>query len=455
MMRAHLQTLTVLTALTLAGAAPAHAAFTLVDDFDSYTAGTDINGQGDWTSDSGANDVVADPDNASNNVLLIAGSESETSNDSINLPDGSTGTLFTRLRMASGTLNTNVGLAESAAPGANDYNDFRAQLQITSQVNARDGGAFETLQTQDTSPGTADVDDVWYNFWLVADNDTDTVRVYAQSNGDSDFAAQRELTSGVDAIDFRSAASALQSIYMRASGGSIHYDDLHFDADGANQINPTYEVVIDEDFDDGTADGFTVFDGSGGSNDPNFQVNSGIYQQTNSDMDTGSGTNLGGYALAEPNVSSFMLNIDVRLDDVINDPGNTAADAALVFGWQDTDNFYQILFNKDATFNEVFKVVDGVRTQIGGDFNSNDIEDGAFHNITLDRNIATGGISLFIDSDEVFHLTDFTFGAGRVGVGALNDAASFDNFYLATVPTPAALPAGLALMGMLTMRRKR
>ncbi|QNN21261.1 hypothetical protein HED60_02920 [Planctomycetales bacterium ZRK34] len=431
-------------------AAPAHAAFSLVDDFDSYTAGTNISGQGDWTSNSGSNDVVVDPAGASNNALYIGGGT--TYNDAINIADGTTGTLFLRVRMPDGSLNSNFGMAQLAAPGAGVYDDFRAQVQVTGQLNVRDGGGFETLTTTDADP--ADNRNVWYNIWIVADNTADTVKVYAQSNGDSAFASQRQLTSGADEMNFRSASTALQSIYLVTQSASIYYDDFYLDASAQNQINPTYSVFVNEDFEDGIADGFTVYDTSGGSSNPDFQINAGVYSQANSNMDSGANGKLGGYALASPVVGAFTLDVDIRLDDVINDPGNVAADAGLVFGWQDVDNFYQLVFNEDAGLNEVFKIVAGVRTQIGSDFAPSGIQDGAFHNVVLDRNVATGGITLFIDGLEVFDLVDYTFGSGRVGIGSINDAASFDNFLLTAVPAPAALPAGLALMGLAVTRRR-
>ena len=67
-----------------------------------------------------------------------------------------------------------------------------------------------------------------------------------------------------------------------------------------------------------------------------------------------------------------------------------------------------------------------------------------------------------IDGLLVFGAIDTTFGAGRVGVGAFNDAASFDNFNLQSlqvVPEPAtvllAALGGLCLVAFSWRKRRQ
>ncbi|MBI1369443.1 MAG: hypothetical protein GC162_12415 [Planctomycetes bacterium] len=65
--------------------------------------------------------------------------------------------------------------------------------------------------------------------------------------------------------------------------------------------------------------------------------------------------------------------------------------------------------------------------------------------IDLDPSAAFGGYAFTWDTD----------GSNFLALEARNNDAVFDNLVIAAVPTPAALPAGLALMTLITVRRRK
>ncbi len=224
----------------------AMAAFVLVDDFDSYATGV-IHGKGDWTSNSTAHTVVADPANAANQVLDLGvpgDSLSKTAYNSaasISLANNTTGTLFMRVRMASSSADASFGLTDVNVPSA--WGDFRSQARFEGgSMDVRDETAFETV-----IGGGNEVDNanVWYNLWMVINNSNDTSRIYIQSDDDAAFASQTEVTSGADAIDFRvGTGNTLDRLMLRTGephAASLFIDDIHVDTAGENLANPIPE----------------------------------------------------------------------------------------------------------------------------------------------------------------------------------------------------------------------
>ena len=148
------------------------------------------------------------------------------------IANGDSGTLFARFRFET-TANANFGLSESAAPSA--YGDFRVQInrQNGTPIKARDAGSFTDL----TTPLADDVD-TWYNLWVIADNGTDTSRIFIQSDGDAGFATQTEVTTD-GTISFRTAAAGdLVTLMLRAQEGTAYFDDFYVSA-GTDLSNPT------------------------------------------------------------------------------------------------------------------------------------------------------------------------------------------------------------------------
>jgi len=240
----------------------ASAAFVLVDNFDSYTAGTPIDGQGPWLSPNAPNNTVeVDPENASNRVLSTATIDlDDTNNDAevfaaVSLPEGNTGTFFGRYYATSTDTNVAFGLSFEdpntlPAPGG------PIGFVSLNTVNFVFDGVLATFDDDSNSVNTlanggneADNVGAWYNFWMVIDNGADTVQTYIQSDDDPDFASQVLLSSSGTGGFRVPTTDDLVSLVFRAdvtSGANganqtVLFDDIWFDAAGANLVNPIPE----------------------------------------------------------------------------------------------------------------------------------------------------------------------------------------------------------------------
>ena len=147
-----------------------------------------------------------------------------------------------------------------------------------------------------------------------------------------------------------------------------------------------------------------------------------------------SGSRLGEYALVDNrSYDDFHFTAEARsTDDLVDNP---AADYDVVFGYQDENNYYYMMFNHVAANTELFKVVNGQRytiataTQAG--FFDND-----YHTIEVTRSGALISAYRWAAPRSVT-ASDSTFGAGRLGIGSFNDAARFDDV---TITTPDSGP---------------
>ena len=229
----------LLCAAVLIPIGSAQATFTLLENFEGLAAGG-LDSQNGWTA--GAEfTLVNDPAGGANQVLQYsAGAQSGAYRSLGGSAISTTGTLFARFRFES-TANANLGLTDVAAPAG--YGDFRVQInrQNGTPLKGRDGGAFVDLDT-DSSSAIGDVADeggTWYNIWMLADNSSDSTRVFLQSDGDALFATQTEVFPTDGTLNFRAAAPGdLGTLMLRAQEGTAYFDDFYVSA-GTDLSNPT------------------------------------------------------------------------------------------------------------------------------------------------------------------------------------------------------------------------
>ncbi len=101
-----------------------------------------------------------------------------------------------------------------------------------------------------------------------------------------------------------------------------------------------------------------------------------------------------------------------------------AADFAAVFGYQDKDNYYYVIFNATAEYSQFFAVENGTRSLITT-INRSLIPDANWHDYTVERSATS--ITVLMDGTEVLSTSDDRFGSGKIGLGAYNDPAMFDD----------------------------
>lgn len=150
--------------------------------------------------------------------------------------EGNTGTLFMQLYVPIGGVDNSFGFSDVSAPGF-DFGAYEAQLVMAGAANelrVRDAGAFRVRGTHRVGE--------WMNVWIVADNGTDTLRVFVQSPAAQ--SGQVEITDdfGTDAYNFRNGTlEALSTLYFAHNGGTelpVLFDNVYVDPGASNLTTP-------------------------------------------------------------------------------------------------------------------------------------------------------------------------------------------------------------------------
>jgi hypothetical protein len=217
--------------------------FVILDNFQSYLNGDDLNGVNNWVVSSDAVTpftVAQDPAGGSNKVGLVTLLSNPNSHAVYNsssflqLPSTDTGTLFLRFRFDTTTPSTLFGLKDSTKGLAySDLSSITRVGDLDSSVDVYNAGYVEATSLTNA--------DAWYNAWVVADSSTKTFDVYLQSDDDADFATQ---TLIYENASYRNSSSSLDTFYLKMGGnhtGNFWVDDIYFDATGANLMNAVPE----------------------------------------------------------------------------------------------------------------------------------------------------------------------------------------------------------------------
>ncbi|VAW88830.1 Chitinase, partial [hydrothermal vent metagenome] len=153
---------------------------------------------------------------------------------------------------------------------------------------------------------------------------------------------------------------------------------------------------------------------------------------------------LGEYSLLPGSYGDFTLTAQARLDAT-----GANADYAVVFGFQNADNYYYALFNNNQAFIELFKVFEGTRTALDlvDPVDTDWLNDNAYHAIKVSREGSE--IKVYFDDNLIMHASDSTFGVGQVGIGSFNDSAYFDDVQVVgeVTTTPDTTPPMITLTG--------
>jgi hypothetical protein len=240
---------------TTAGATLAD--YQLFDDFADEALGP-IHGQDDWSSFGGGNAVVIDPADPLNQCLYVPSESSvlrkALSAAGLTFPDGTSRMFFFRLRVAN-RQTFSVGLSPGSSPS--EYSDFAPELGMannTPNLDLRvwddDGGNYETLCQL--------VADRWYNVWVRVDTAENYYEVWLNDVPGGSAAPDDKLAAldGDETFDFRTGDnSALQTFYIKTSGGSsgfgpTYFDDIYLETTpNLSLCNPTNPVFGDCDCD--------------------------------------------------------------------------------------------------------------------------------------------------------------------------------------------------------------
>lgn len=233
-----------LTLVVSLASVPAPAA-TLIDDFESYPSGNvrDTSASDVWDSNGSS---FADVESESGNQFFSFGWDDGGYRGAHRaLPTAigpnSISTLFFKVRAEDDRIDHAIGLSDLADPRTDvaSFPDFRAQIALTD-----DGTANNNIFNLVAGPNvlaTGLNENVWYNLWMVIDNNADTMDVYLNT-GSGDATTGDKLNASPVAF-LNSTASALDRFVTSGSdsynnpGHNVHVDDIHL-APGIELGNP-------------------------------------------------------------------------------------------------------------------------------------------------------------------------------------------------------------------------
>jgi hypothetical protein len=207
-------------------------AFEQVLDLENLATGA-VNGKDGWSGSAPGASIAADATESGNQVLRMSGPNLRAHRATSTIAEGATGTLFFRMRRT-GAVDVNAGLSDQSSPTAFTAYEVQANVQGTSTLNARDGGAF--------APAGTFPDQAWQCFWLVADTAANSYELHARGGP---YATRVQLPEGAaEDFGFRNGANAaaLARLLVMTGGsspGAVVLDDLAVDADGRNLRIPS------------------------------------------------------------------------------------------------------------------------------------------------------------------------------------------------------------------------
>ncbi|MBN2446648.1 MAG: hypothetical protein JXO22_07980 [Phycisphaerae bacterium] len=246
-------------------AGTARAEYVLFDDFTDEALGP-IGGQDGWYSGGGNNAVVVDPGDPSNQCMYVPSESSilrkALAAEDLSFPDNTSRMMFFRMRVAN-KQTFSMGLSPYSSPS--EYSDFANEIGIANSapnLDLRawddDGGNYETLYQL-----TADV---WYNVWVRIDTLDNLYEIWLNGTPSAGATSADKLAASDldETFEFRTGStSALQTFYIKTSGGSsgfgpVYFDDVYLETTSAlNLYNPT--VLLPGDCNcDGVADVFDI-----------------------------------------------------------------------------------------------------------------------------------------------------------------------------------------------------
>ena len=107
------------------------------------------------------------------------------------------------------------------------------------------------------------------------------------------------------------------------------------------------------------------------------------YYINTTDYSALSGDRLGEYSLIDSlYLSDFSVSLRARSREDLS--SNVAADYDIVFGYQDTNNYYYVMFNSGSDLTGLYKVVDGTRNTIST-YSGVTIQNTSFSDIEISR----------------------------------------------------------------------
>ena len=119
-------------------------------------------------------------------------------------------------------------------------------------------------------------------------------------------------------------------------------------------------------------------------------------------------------------LSDFTFECDLQSAEW-SDP---TADLAVLFCYQDRDNYYYVLFNRSAGSTSLWRWQNGRGHRIDS-YDGSTLPDQQWHHVKISRQ--NGDVKVYYDGTQILHGYDNNLSSGRIGLGSKNDTGWFDD----------------------------
>jgi hypothetical protein len=250
----------------LSSRTPSRADFTLFDNFNSYTPGANLIGQGPagnvWTLTTGSpTGMVTQASPSGGGLETFVGPTGPSAAYRALGPGGlaipnssSAATVFWQFTLG-GTAAYNWNFVVTDVNPTDTAGTSEVQFNLDSTAGnfrARNGGAFKNLSVDGTAAGNVPlVAGATYNVWFEVNNSADNYRVFMQSDTVPNISGRTQVfandgTTPTGSFGFRNGTAANDLINVNFGSGNgqtvqTRFDNIYVDIAGFNSINPVPE----------------------------------------------------------------------------------------------------------------------------------------------------------------------------------------------------------------------
>jgi len=244
----------LLIALAVA-CAPLSAAFVLLDDFESYDAGSDLSAASSWTGDGGVFTIASTGDGKAVQYVVNTGAPPKFVWNTSSISTSGVTTVFFQMQIPSYTNSSstqsanNVLLRDASLTPA--WGNSRNQLSLQQTEVSSSTNPILAYRNGGTTVSGANVDvDTWYNFWVVSDTTADEWALYQSTGFDSGVLVQSGMgwrnSTDTGNVLFTLGAAPINTVDVGALIDNIYYDLTGANTDYPFQIIPepsTYATI--------------------------------------------------------------------------------------------------------------------------------------------------------------------------------------------------------------------
>jgi len=149
------------------------------------------------------------------------------------------------------------------------------------------------------------------------------------------------------------------------------------------------------------------------------------YQQSNTGI-TGHSQQLNEWSIYQNQTfGDMILSCKIKSPEDLSQ--NSLADYAIIFHYQNNDNYYFVFFNSSQNETKLWKRQNGIETELAS-YAPATVVDNRYHTVAVKT--MNGNISVLALEKTIIQVQDVTFLSGKIGLGVRNDAAYFDNVFV-------------------------